>query len=473
MPTSKGTAVRLSVFAAGVAIALVAVGPAGASTQAGPWQSAASMSVKRAAGMMALLQNGHVLVAGGLNNATLLSSAEVYTPSPTGQGSWASTGALHAARQSGAAVTLFDGRVLVVGGKGAANVIRATAELYDPVAGTWSTTGSMSKVRTGMVATLLYNGKVLVAGGTDVGSPVDPLSTAELFDPATGTWKLTGSMATPRAFPTATLLPNGKVLVAGGVISADGTLTKTAELYDPTAGTWSSAASMFAARDHGMAALLVDGRAIVIGGQGSSGKPLGGAAIYSPGSNTWAAGGTFAGPRALASSDVLYSGKLVLAGGFGGNGNTVLSSADLYTPNGSSGTWTTLAAMPAARGRPMAMRLSNGKDLLAGGWADDLSSVSLQSAVLYAPDPHPSFNLAPGFGAPGATVRATGGGFTPNEPMKIYWESTVLATSVANGNGGFTVDVTIPADATVGGHIMKAVGQTSKRVAYRWFAVPS
>jgi hypothetical protein len=87
MPTSKPAAARVSLFVAGVVIALAAVGPAGASTQASPWQSAGNMSVRRGSGMLALLQNGHVLVAGGLNDAALLSSAEVYTPTPTGPGS--------------------------------------------------------------------------------------------------------------------------------------------------------------------------------------------------------------------------------------------------------------------------------------------------------------------------------------------------------------------------------------------------
>jgi hypothetical protein len=360
--------------------------------------------------------------------------------------------------------------VLVVGGKGAQNAIRATAELYDPTAGTWSTTGSMAKARTGLTATLLYTGKVLIAGGTDIGKPVDPLNTAELFDPATGTFSSTGSMTTRRAFATAALLPNGKVVVAGGVSASDGTLTKSAELYDPTSGTWSSAGSMAAARDHLMSTLLFDGRFLAIGGQGSSGKPLATAELYTPSSNSWSSGGTFSGARAVAATDVLFGGKVLLAGGFGGNGNTVLSSADLYTPNGGAGTWATTTALPAPRGHPMDLRMNNGKALLAGGWADDGSTVSLQSAVQYAPSPNPTFNLTPAFGPAGSSIKAVGGGFSPGEQLKVYFETTVLATVTTNSNGGFTVIVTIPANASVGGHLMKAVGQTSGRVAYRWFA---
>lgn len=462
--------VRISAFVAIAALALLSALPAGAATEASPWQLAGSMSVARAAAMISPLQNGHILIAGGVNGTTVLSSAETYTPSPTGQGTWAATGALHAGRQSAAAVTLWDGRVLVVGGKGTQNTILSSAELYDPTAGTWSTTGSMSKARNGLTATLLYSGKVLIAGGTDIGKPVDPLTSAELYDPSTGTFSATGSMATRRAFATAALLANGKVLVAGGVSAADGTLTKSAEVYDPTKGTWSPAGTMTSARDHLTSALLFDGRVLAVGGQGSTGKPLATAELYSASSNTWSSGGTFSGARTAAATDVLFGGKVLVAGGFGGNGNTVLSSADLYTPNGGAGTWAATTALPAPRGHPMDVRLNDGKALLAGGWADNGSTVSLKTAVQFAPSPNPTVNPMPPFGVAGAVIRTTGGGFTPAEQVKITFDSTLLATVTANTNGGFTVNLTIPAGATVGGHVIKAAGQTSGRVAQRWFA---
>jgi N-acetylneuraminic acid mutarotase len=468
----------LAVAAAALTMSVTATGAWGSSAapmsnpDANPWQSAGTMKVARASGMEGFLTNGTVLIAGGVMNTTVLSSAEIYTPAKSGTGTWAATGSMHAARQSAGTVTLLDGRVLVAGGKGTSNAILATAEVFDPTTGTWSTTGSMSKPRTGLTATLLYNGKVLVAGGTDIGKPVDPLTSAELYDPSTGAWSPTGSMKTGRAFPTATLLANGKVLVAGGVISSSGTLGKSAELYDPSTGTWSAAGSMAAARDHQMAVLLFDGRVLVMGGQGSSGKPLASAELYTPGSNSWSSGGTFSGGRTAAATDVLYSGKVLMAGGFGGNGNTILSSANLYTPNGGAGSWATATAMPDPRGHGMDVKLNNGKVLVAGGWADDGSSISRQTAVMYAPSPNPTVS-APAWGAAGSTVKVTGGGFSPAEQLTLSFDGTTLATVTTNSQGGFTVNITIPAGASIGGHVLQAKGGTSGRVAKRWFGVTS
>jgi len=115
------------------------------------------------------------------------------------------------ARSNHAATLLNTGKVLVAGGVGpfcAGCNSGMTAELFDPATGTWSPTGSMSIFRSQHTATLLSNGKVLVAGGNG--------ATAEVYDPATGTFSPSGSMTTTRANHTATLLPDGRVLVSGG-----------------------------------------------------------------------------------------------------------------------------------------------------------------------------------------------------------------------------------------------------------------
>jgi N-acetylneuraminic acid mutarotase len=153
--------------------------------------------------------------------------------------------------------------------------------------GTWSGTGSMSTVRAYHTATRLPNGKVLVAGGTSDGG-ISGLTSSELYDPQTGIWSSTGAMATSRYNHTATLLPNGKVLVAGGFNDAinQGNLD-TAELYDPQAGTWSSTTSMRLARHEHRAVLLPNGKVMVMGGSLGGGDPTDQAEIYDPQTGLW------------------------------------------------------------------------------------------------------------------------------------------------------------------------------------------
>ena len=143
-------------------------------------------------------------------------------------------------------------------------LLTAGMVLVQPCAGqsgTWTETGSLATARYSHTATLLPNGKVLVAGGLNSSGS---LASAELYDPASGTWTATGSLATARSSHTATLLPNGKVLVAGG-LDGSGSLA-SAELYDPASGTWTATGSLATARDFHTATLLPNGKVLVAGG---------------------------------------------------------------------------------------------------------------------------------------------------------------------------------------------------------------
>ncbi|HEX7591745.1 MAG TPA: kelch repeat-containing protein [Candidatus Limnocylindrales bacterium] len=238
-----------------------------------------------------LLNDGHVLIArGGDSDPSLLFDPNTNT--------FATTGSETTTRINQTATLLSDGRVLIAGGfDGTMANALATAELYDPRTGTFSPTGSMTTARVSQ-ATLLADGRVLIAGGTiasNVATGKEILASAELYDPNTGTFSPTGSMTTARVGQTATLLSDGRVLIAGGsdlrVIAGgsaspgdvlEGSSLASAELYDPKTGTFSPAGSMTTARVGQTATRLTDGRVLIAGGRDSSFNPLSSAELYQP-----------------------------------------------------------------------------------------------------------------------------------------------------------------------------------------------
>ena len=208
-----------------------------------------------------LLSTGKVLVAGkSLPWGGNFFGALLYDPTSN---SWTTTGFMKSSRQRHQAVLLNSGAVLVAGGhdgKVSGGSIHNSAEIYNPTSGKWTATGSMAAKRESFRMVLLDNGKVLAFGGKS------SLKSAELYDPLSGKWSATGSMASGREGSIAVTLKSGKVLVSGGVHSA---AAKTAELYDPSAGSWSGAASMSLGRRWHSGTLLSSGLVLVAGGQGT------------------------------------------------------------------------------------------------------------------------------------------------------------------------------------------------------------
>jgi len=254
----------------------------------GTWSLTGPMNTVRAAHTATLLANGKVLVAGGQDAfPQITTAAEIYDP--TSQ-LWTNTGSMNTARYQHTATLLTNGRVLVAGGIDHSFNVTNTAEIFNPADGTWTNTQSMSTARYVHAAarTLLQDGKVLVCGGLDNNNPFTATPTAELFDPS-GTWSPTTTFMTrPRYFQTATLLPGGKILVAGGAGGPESGFnrTKTAELFDPATGIWKKTGSMHFARYEHTATVLTlrqNGhrvkKVLVVGGS-NGGPPLNSAELY-------------------------------------------------------------------------------------------------------------------------------------------------------------------------------------------------
>ncbi len=221
-----------------------------------------------------LLKNGKVLIAGGNNaNGVRLVSAELYDPSTR---TFTATGNMITPKMGHLAIPLNDGRVLIVGGYNPDDAI-ADPELYDPSSGTFLPAGRMTTLRQGFSATLLKDGNVLIAGGLEYDASsdsIDGLASAELYDPVTATFAAVGNMTTGRGQHTATLLHDGRVLVAGGV--GQNSNLASAEIYDPSTRAFTASGSMTSARAGYRATLLQDGTVLIVGPGGGSALSMSG-----------------------------------------------------------------------------------------------------------------------------------------------------------------------------------------------------
>jgi hypothetical protein len=340
----------------------------------GVFTATGSLTVARRGHTATLLGSGKVLIAGGNGSANGLASAELYDPA---SGTFSPTGSMTVARWSHTATLLNNGKVLMAGGW---NVSGSLAELYDPASGTFSPTGSMTVARWSHTATLLNNGKVLIAGGEfyNSGGSVASLASAELYDPTAGTFTAASDMTLARTDHTATLLPSGMVLVAGGDGGNGENAVASAELYDPTAGTFSATGNMTMARWSHTATLLGNGKVLIAGGAGGGantiGPAYGTAELYNPAAGRFTSTGSMTVARNLQMATLLSSEKVLIAGG------AQTTSAELYNPT--AGTFTATGSMVAERlTGHTATLLSGGKVLIVGGFGVDLSM--LASAELY------------------------------------------------------------------------------------------
>jgi hypothetical protein len=344
-----------------------------ASARAGSWSQTGAMHDGRFPAKATRLLDGRVLMIGDDTRG-----GEIFDPT---SGSWTLTKPMAHFRFGPFLALLLDGRVLMGGGTDTANRSLTTSELYDPISGSWTATGTMTKG--GDTATLLQDGRVLVAGGWDDGVG-GALSSAKIYDPTTGSWTVTASMKAERQGSMATLLPDGTVLVVGGT-NGLGNKDKnhgpldSAELYDPVSGSWTPTAPMSVPRYNATATLLADGKVLVAGGDGADAsgfRPT--AEIYDPATRAWTSTGSMVVARGQHTATLLLNGTVLVTGGDNGQ---FLASAELFDP--ASGTWSATPDMPEARAAHTATLLPDGSVLVAGGYHGQLPGPT--SAFLYDP----------------------------------------------------------------------------------------
>jgi hypothetical protein len=323
-----------------------------------------------------LLQGGSLLHTGSERiSATLLDDGRVLiqtpranfgSPTVTGElfdparGGSETTGALLHARYAATATLLADGRVLFVGGFGGfayPSTAVDVAEVWDPATGTFEEAGVSADARVGHTATLLQDGRVLVAGGL---GPTGDLASAEIWDPATQTFSRTGSLAAARGSATATLLSDGRVAIAGGRGTTSATMS--VETWDPTSGTFTTAGELVEPRVVHTATLLPDGRVLVVGGYAGNGF----------GTSTDDRGRQIlvdASGRRIVDPDVLAE----IAAGF-------VATAEIWDP--ATGVSTATGPLSTGRFQHTATLLSDGRVAVLGGQGFEVDEGALAPMAL-------------------------------------------------------------------------------------------
>jgi hypothetical protein len=286
------------------------------------------------------------------------------------QAAWAETGRMAADRYGHAMTVLADGRVLVTGGadyKGSRG-IDSSAELWDPATGRWAGTAGLGTPRIAHTATLLSDGRVLVAGGLNAGllgafiqSPdaTVAIASAEVWDPATGRFSDAGAMLAGRSNHVAIALADGRVLFVGGSQTGrtGARFLDSAEVWDPRTASFSAAGRLPRPVVEATMTLLADGRVLLIDGEEAS--------LWDPATSQWSAAGRLLSPRAGHTATLLADGRVLAVGGSACDGCAIEATAELWDP--ATRKWSAGARMAWGRQRHTAARLPDGRVLVVGG----------------------------------------------------------------------------------------------------------
>lgn len=345
--------------------------PVDAGPVLGTWTEAPALQRIRGSTSVTTLPDGSVAAIGGGLGSVPLAATELFDPDAP---AWTPTGDLTQARRGHRAVALDDGRLLAAGGFDGSDLLDS-AEVYDPAAGSWSPTAAMGDPRLGHTMTLLVDGTVLVTGGTggtgaaSQGSQsIRPTASAEVYHPDTGIWESVGEMLMPRFEHTATLLPDGRVLIAGGLGEQRQEVVPVAdvELYDPNTRTFSRTAPMRQARTDHAAVALDDGQVLLVGGDAGD-EAIASAEVFDPSRGSWSEAAPLRQPRRGHSATLLDDGTVLAAAGefFVRGSRTSLASAERYDPT--QDVWANAGEMGCPRSEHGAALLADGSVLLVAG----------------------------------------------------------------------------------------------------------
>lgn len=390
---------------------------------------------------------------------TLLAGVAALAFALAGQDSGATTptGSLAQARFAHGAAALPDGRVLIAGGyaTNSSNGMTTSAELYDPSTGTYASAAALAVARAEHATVTLADGRILVVGGIGLsGGGSANLASAEIYDPSTGAWTTTGAMNAPRRSPLALALSNGKVLVAGGDAAA-----ATSEIFDPASGTFTPSGSFVAPRVSFARALLADGRVLVAGGYSPSSGPVQASAeTWDPLTGAWSATGSMGYARYGATATTLANGKVLVAGGYD---NAVYPAvAELYDP--ATGTFGATGAMVQPRWNHAAATLPDGSVLASGGSDDGNEIYDVATGAWRAAGwmsvMRSRHTLSP---LPNGNVLIVGGYASPLADTEIFYPACaatinpIAPTSQGFASSGGSGNVSLTAPATCGWSITR------------------
>jgi hypothetical protein len=356
----------------------------------GGFEPGPSFVTARASQTMTLLQDGRVLVVGGRRHVearvAVADSAELWDPGADAGLDDAGTFQVIAPpaleRSEHTATLLPDGRVLFVGGSDE----DPRAEIWDPATESFSLAGSLAETRRSHTATLLGDGRVLILGGVQVQPDgLREIALAEIWDPRSGTFSTAGELLPARSGHIATLLPDGHVLVVGGEANvSDQDPLRIAKLWDPLTRSFADAGTAERTRSGHTATLLADGRVLVIGGWATARTTE----IWDPGTEAFTRAAPTSAERFAHTATLLVNGRVLIVGGSDDGSAEVWDPAtESFLPTG----W-----VRVVRNEPAAMLLADGRVLIAGHWTrgegiptTEIWNASIDPGPPAAPTPSP------------------------------------------------------------------------------------